>query len=199
MRTPKAALRPFCNNRPFWDQAGGGGAAALTSSTAGLVLSLSMACRYTARGLMVCRCRTYRPANATSAAAKACGVVRQGLGHRHGGGGGRAERSDGNRNAREQLSPPPRANSTTGQTARAETRACVHEEGGSKKGHQEAELRHRLRQVDEDGGDAEQRLPASTDTSSAAVGGSMGALVGGPRHATCCSVGGLGAPGRPMQ
>ena len=42
-----------------------------TSRTLGLVLSFTIACRYTARGLMVNRCRRYSPANATSAAAKA--------------------------------------------------------------------------------------------------------------------------------
>ena len=47
------------------------GAVRRTSSTLGLVLSFTIACRYTARGLMVNRCRKYSPAKTTSAAANA--------------------------------------------------------------------------------------------------------------------------------
>lgn len=43
-----------------------------TSSTLGCVLSRIMACRYTALGLMVKRCRKYSPAKATMAADSDC-------------------------------------------------------------------------------------------------------------------------------
>ncbi len=50
-----------------------------TSSTLGLVLSFTIACLYTARGLMVNRCRRYSPAKATSAAAKAWNYRHKGI------------------------------------------------------------------------------------------------------------------------
>lgn len=48
-----------------------------TSSTLGWVLRRIMACRYTALGLMVKRCRKYSPANATMAADSDCADAQQ--------------------------------------------------------------------------------------------------------------------------